>query len=803
MQPGKNEFKKEYLEYIAQTCSKPFVECSDREKYEALVTMVKDCCSGLRAETMRRRVKDGNKTVYYFSMEFLIGRLLENYLIQLGILDMARDVLSELGTDLDALLECERDPGLGNGGLGRLAACFLDSQATEDIPCVGMGIRYRYGLFRQKIFNGMQSEEPDDWLADGYPWETPVFSESVEVPFGGRVDRRWENGRLVYELRDTQNVLAVPYDVPILGYDGRAVNRLRLWRARPVRKQLDMEAFNAGDYSRAQKYNNETEAISCLLYPADHTAAGQRLRLQQEYFFVCAGVHDALKHYRLCFLDELGWEGLPEKVSFHINDTHPALCVPELMRRLMDDEGLEWEKAWSITRRTVSYTNHTVLPEALEKWPVSLLQSLLPRIFQIIEEIDRRWRDGFDTSLPNWHDRWAATAILSGGSARMANLSVIGGHTVNGVAALHTEILKETVLKDFYALRPEMFQNKTNGVSHRRFLLQANPALADFITRRIGDGWIVRPEELSLLLPFRDESASLEELAAVKLRAKENLCGYISRNFGIQCDPSAVMDVQVKRIHAYKRQLLNAFKILALYDRLRDDPAAPVPASTFLFAGKAAQSYAFAKDSIRLVCAVADLVNADPAIRERIKVVFMENFGVTMGQIIYPGADISEQISTAGKEASGTGCMKFMFNGAVTLGTLDGANVEIRDRVGEENISIFGITAEEAQRYTLQGGYSAQAVMDGDPVLRRVMNHLIDGSLGVQFWDIWDALLKHNDEYFVLRDFRSYLDAWDALAAEVGQPSFRKKSLTNIARAGWFSSDRTVREYATDIWHIQ
>ena len=575
MQPEREEFKKEYLEYIAQTCFKPFAECSPREKYEALVTMVRDCCSGIRTETLRRRQRQSAKIVYYFSMEFLIGRLLENYLIQLGVRDLAEDVLRELGTEITDLFECERDPGLGNGGLGRLAACFLDSMASEDIACVGMGIRYRYGLFRQKIFNGRQSEEPDDWLADGYPWETPVFSEAVEVPFGGRVDRRWEDGRMVYELKDTNNVLAVPYDVPILGYDGHAVNRLRLWRARPVRKQLDMEAFNAGDYSRAQKVNNEAEAISCLLYPADHTAAGQRLRLQQEYFFVCAGIHDVLENYRANHLTTRGWVGLPDMVSIHTNDTHPALCVPELMRQLMDNEGLDWDVAWDITRRTVSYTNHTVMPEALEKWSVPLLQSLLPRIYQIIEEIDRRWREEFDTSLPDWHDRWAATAILSGGSARMANLSIIGGHSVNGVAALHTQILKDTVLKDFYALRPEMFQNKTNGVSHRRFLLQSNPELSRFITDRIGEGWITRPEELEKLLAWREDEAALTELRQVKRQARQRLCGYIADRFGIDCDPNGIMDVQVKRIHAYKRQLLNAFKILALYGPLRPAPGRP------------------------------------------------------------------------------------------------------------------------------------------------------------------------------------------------------------------------------------
>ena len=444
--PGREEFKREYLESIAETCSKPFAECSRMERYTALAAMIRECCSGVRAETLRRRAAAGEKIVYYFSMEFLVGRLLENYLIQLGIRDMTADILAELGEDLDALLECERDPGLGNGGLGRLAACYLDSLAAEDVPCVGMGLRYRYGLFRQRIRSGCQTEEPDDWLSDGYPWETAVPSEAVEVRFGGTVDRREENGRMVYELRDYHSVLATPYDVPILGYGAHAVNNLRLWRAGPVHKQLDLDAFNAGDYSRAQKANNDAEAITCLLYPDDNTPAGQQLRLLQEYFFVCAGLQSMLRTFRATHLP---WDKLPERVAIHTNDTHPALCVPELMRLLMDGEGLSWEEAWDITCRTISYTNHTIMPEALEKWPVSLMRSLLPRQFQIIEEIDRRWRESFDQSVPGWHDRQQATAVIGGGFVRMANLSVIGGHSVNGVAKLHTEILKNTVLRDF------------------------------------------------------------------------------------------------------------------------------------------------------------------------------------------------------------------------------------------------------------------------------------------------------------------------------------------------------------------
>ena len=795
--PGREEFKREYLESIAETCSKPFAECSRMERYTALAAMIRECCSGVRAETLRRRAAAGEKIVYYFSMEFLVGRLLENYLIQLGIRDMTADILAEFGEDLDALLECERDPGLGNGGLGRLAACYLDSLAAEDVPCVGMGLRYRYGLFRQRIRSGCQTEEPDDWLADGYPWETAVPSEAVEVRFGGTVDRREENGRMVYELRDYRSVLATPYDVPILGYGAHAVNNLRLWRAGPVHKQLDLDAFNAGDYSRAQKANNDAEAITCLLYPDDNTPAGQQLRLLQEYFFVCAGLQSMLRTFRAT---GLSWDKLPEHAAIHTNDTHPALCVPELMRLLMDGEGLSWEEAWDITCRTISYTNHTVMPEALEKWPVSLMRSLLPRQFQIIEEIDRRWRESFDQSVPGCQQ---ATAVIGGGFVRMANLSVIGGHSVNGVAKLHTEILKNTVLRDFYAISPEKFNNKTNGVSHRRFLLQSNPGLSRYIAERVGDGWVEQPEKLEGLLAYADDTESLRELAKVKLAAKKNLCDYIARDFGIACNPDGVIDVQVKRIHAYKRQLLNAFKILALYDRLKDDPYAKVPASTFVFAGKAAHSYAFAKESIRFVCAVADLVNADPVVSRRMKVVFMENFGVTMGQRIYPAADISEQISTAGKEASGTGCMKFMMNGAVTLGTLDGANVEILERVGAENISIFGLTSEETERFTTQGGYNARECAESDPVLARVLAHLTDGSLGSKFWDLEDALLKYNDEFFVLRDFAPYLAAWDALAGETGNLSFQHKALVNIAKSGWFSSDRAVAEYVSDIWKIR
>ena len=796
----KEEFKKAYLESVTLCCAAPLSECSAAEKYTALVQLVTRRCSALRSETVERRAAAGSKQVYYFSMEFLIGRLLRSYLIDLGWEEAARDGLRELGIDLAELCECERDPGLGNGGLGRLAACFMDSMASLDLPCTGMGIRYRFGLFRQRICSGCQTEEPDDWLEAGYPWETARPEDAVTVRFGGTVDRREENGRMVFTHRDWNGVLAVPYDVPMLGYGGRSVNRLRLWSAQPLRHELDLEAFNRGDYSLARKSDNDATAITCLLYPDDDTPAGKRLRLEQEYFFVCAGIAHIIRRFKKQY--GCRWELVPDKIAIHTNDTHPALCAPELMRVLMDEEGLDWEQAWDLTRRSLSFTNHTVLPEALETWPIGLMQQLLPRVYLIVEELDRRYRENFDQSRPGWYELWKSTAILWDGQVRMANLSVICSHSVNGVAALHTRILQETVLRDFYALCPEKFNNKTNGVTHRRFLLEANAPLASLITSRIGPGWITDARELEGLRAFRDDDAFLDELTAVKRLSKERLSVYIAGRFGIGCDASSVFDVHVKRIHAYKRQLLSAFKVLALYDRLREDPNAPVPSTTFVFAGKAAHSYAFAKEVIRFVCAVADLVNADSAVSRRLKVVFMENFGVSMAQYIYPAADISEQISTAGKEASGTGCMKFMFNGAVTLGTLDGANVEIRDRAGAENVSVFGLTAEEALAYTVRGGYSAAAVARADGVLSRVLAHLTDGSLGTQFWSIHSALLAQNDEFFVLRDFAPYMAAWEELAGKIGTREGARMSLMNIAAAAAFSSDRTVTEYARDIWGL-
>ena len=803
---GKEDFKIAYGAKALETLAKPIEECTTFEQYEVLVYLLSSSVSKVRTQTSQRHIRLQQKKIHYFSMEFLIGRLLKNYLINLEEEDTVREGLKDLGIDLDALCQCEQDPGLGNGGLGRLAACFLDSMAYLGVPGVGMGIRYRFGLFRQKIVNGYQTEEPDGWLENGYPWEVKRPEDAIPVQFGGHVEQiPTENGKLQCVTRGAKTVLAVPYDVPIVGYGGKTVNVLRLWSAEPVVQKLDLDAFNHGDYSGAMRDRNEIEAISCILYPDDSTEAGRALRLKQEYFFVSAGVVDIVKNFKKNYGSDFSI--FPEKISIHTNDTHPALCVPELMRILLDEEGLEWEEAWDITRKTISYTNHTIMPEALEKWPIDLMRSLLPRVYQIIEEIDRRYCQDFDRAQADWQERLRNTAILWDGQVHMANLSIIGSYSVNGVAALHTEILKTSVLKDFYALTPEKFNNKTNGVTHRRFLAEANPSLSRLITDAIGPDWLGNAMELEELLQFQNDSAFLEALARSKRENKVRLGNYIQSTMGIPIDPDSVFDIQVKRIHAYKRQLLAAFKVMHLYNVLKENPEADILPHTFLFAGKAAAGYAFAKETIKYICSIADLVNSDPVVSRKLKVIFLENFNVSSAQLIYPAADISEQISTAGKEASGTGNMKFMFNGAVTLGTLDGANVEISQLVGPENISIFGLTAEEVMNYYQNGGYMAYDTCQADPRLQKLCGQLIDETFlasGRNFYGIHDALFKANDEYFVLKDFDPYLKAWKGLS-EIYQDKERwgRMSLHNIAKAGPFSSDRTISEYCDDIWHTR
>ena len=802
---NKEIFKGAYLDILNDTFSKPAEECTPWEQYEALVYMIKKNARIAREATNQRHLDNRDKKVYYFSMEFLIGKLLENYLLNTGCMDIVREGLMELGIKLDDLIDLDPDPGLGNGGLGRLAACFMDSLASLGIAGTGIGIRYRFGLFKQKIENGYQVEYPDAWLANGYPWETPQHADSVEVRFGGRVDRYLQNGHLKFDHKDYIAVKATPYNLPVIGYGGESVNRLKLFSASLANDTLDMEAFNRGDYSKALKQSADIEAINCILYPDDSMGEGRRLRLMQEYFFVAAGIATIIRNYKKAYGPDKLLE-MPQHVSIHINDTHPTLCVPELMRVLMDVEGIEWDDAWEITKNTISFTNHTVLPEALEKWPISLMQSLLPRVYMIIEEIDRRWRETLEKMGKAGHDNLRRTAVLWDGEVRMANLSIIGSHSVNGVAQLHSQILKDDVFRSFYEIVPERFNNKTNGVSHRRFMVQSNPDLADLITDTIGDGWIEDMSRCEELLNHTEDEDVLRRLAQVKRINKVRLSNYIAKNMHIAVDPDSIFDVQVKRIHAYKRQLLNAFKVLNLYNTLKDDPNYDIEPVTFIFSGKAAQGYAYAKEIIKFINSVADLVNRDETVSKKMKVVFMENFCVSTAQLIYPAADISEQISTAGKEASGTGNMKFMMNGAITLGTLDGANVEIRNAAGPENIKIFGLSADETFRYYRQGGYISTQTAAEDPRLTKILNQVVDNTFiasGMNFWGIHDAMLKHNDEYFVLKDFDSYVRAWKELAdLHKDKMAWNKMSLINIAKSGFFSSDRTIREYAEDIWHI-
>lgn len=801
---GKDDFKEQYLAEFTQTMAKPFEECTKREKYEVLARMICSRAAKLHTETRLRHIRQRRKQVYYFSMEFLIGRLLNNYLINLGIDETVRRGLRELGEDLDQLLLMEPDPGLGNGGLGRLAACFLDSMAYLDLAGMGMGARYRFGLFKQTIEDGRQTEEPDPWLINGYPWEIRNSDNAVSVHFGGKVERTYEDGKISFEHTAYQTVLAVPYDVPIVGYEGKTVNMLRLWQAEPAEEKIDLAAFSRGQYSEAVRERNEIEAITAILYPDDSTPAGKELRLKQEYFLTAAGIASIINDYKRQYGTE-NWGPFADQTAIHTNDTHPALCVPELMRVFLDQENLEWDDAWDLVTRTISFTNHTIMPEALEKWPIDLMQRLLPRVYMIIEEIDRRYRENFDRSQAGWQDRLQSAAILWDGQVRMANLSIIGSHSVNGVASIHTDILKKDVFQTFFQESPDKFNNKTNGVSHRRFLLESNPGLGRLITASIGPGWISNAYHLENLLPYTNDDRFLDQLEQIKYERKCYLAEYVKENNGIIIDPTSIFDVQVKRIHAYKRQLLNIIKIMYLYNRLKQDPDMDLHPCTFIFSGKAAQSYAFAKEVIRLIHALADVVNHDTQIGGKLKVVFIENLGVSTGQLIYPAADISEQISTAGKEASGTGNMKFMFNGAVTLGTMDGANVEIRRLVGDDNLFMFGLSSSQVSE--LHGSYHSLDICQGSPELTEIIDQLVSGFFGAEkeaFWSIHDALIRYNDEYFVLADFEDYLRAFfDAVRAYQDRRRWNRMSLTNIAKAGHFSSDRTISQYAQEIWKLK
>ncbi len=798
-----SSFVRAYKSKFETVLGKPFEEATGLEKYVILVNLLSGRIARQKTDTNKQYFENKQKTVYYFSMEFLIGRLLDNYLINLGIRELVDDGLASIGENLDELLEYERDPGLGNGGLGRLAACFLDSMAFLGIEGHGTGLRYKFGLFEQKIKDGMQIEVPDNWAIDGYPWERRKSESSVVVKFGGTVEGKYIDGHWKYDHITDDVVKAVPYDVPIVGYTGETVNNLRLWSAETTDDRFDLEAFNRGEYSNAVRHRNNCKALTYILYPNDSTEAGRALRLKQEYLLVAAGIGSIIRDYTKKFGRD--FHNFHERVSIHTNDTHPAMCVPELMRILIDQEGLKWDEAWAITTKTISYTNHTVLPEAMEKWPIALFRGLLPRIYMIIEEIDRRYKADFNRGGEQWVEKLKSTAVLWDGQVKMANLSIIGSHSVNGVAALHTEILKERTLKDFNDIYPEKFNSKTNGVSHRRFLMQANPKLSDLITSTIGEEWIKDPALLKELLKYQNDPAFLEKLMQVKYENKCRLADYILKHNKIEVDPNSVFDVQVKRIHAYKRQLLNIFKIMALYNEFKLNPMKIIVPHTFIFSGKAAQSYVFAKDIIRLINAVADIVNNDTSLKGALKVVFIENFNVSKAQLIYPATDISEQISTAGFEASGTGNMKFMFNGALTLGTLDGANVEINEMAGSDNTFIFGLNADEVSKIKTSGEYFAHNEAKSNPALNQITHQLIDGFLGSpnNFRGIYDTLFHSNDEYLVLRDFNSYMQSWyEVNDLYKNKLEWAKKSLANIASSGYFTSDRTISEYAKEIWGI-
>ncbi|WP_046176628.1 glycogen/starch/alpha-glucan phosphorylase [Domibacillus indicus] len=789
----KKTFQDSFKKRLEQSYSVSFQDSTRAQQFVTLSSMVREHISSEWIKT-NERYRKGNKQVYYLSIEFLLGRLLGQNLINLGIYETVESWLEDLDIPLEELEEIEPDAALGNGGLGRLAACFLDSLASLNLPGHGCGIRYKHGLFEQKMIDGFQMELPENWLRYGYVWEVRKTDLSVDVPFWGSVDVIEREDGVKFHHVDAQYVRAVPHDMPVVGYGGETINTLRLWSA---------EMSTMTPMHDVLRYKRETEAISEFLYPDDSNDEGKILRLKQQYFLVSASIRSILRR----FLSNGGeLKELHEHVAIHINDTHPVLAIPELMRLLLDEYQLSWEEAWHITERTFAYTNHTTLSEALERWPIRIFQPLLPRIFMIVEEINERFCKSLWDKYPGEWDRIEKMAIVAYGEVRMAHLAIAGSHSVNGVAWLHTEILKNREMNDFYQFQPQKFNNKTNGITHRRWLLKANPQLTSLLTDTIGDGFQKDASELSKLAPYANDSAFLEKLWDVKTKRKEILARRIFEQNGIKVDPVSIFDVQVKRLHAYKRQLLNVLHILALYNRVKEDSSFQMAPRTFIFGAKASPGYFYAKRIIKLIHSVADLVNNDPATKGLITVVFMENYRVSLAEDIIPAADISEQISTASKEASGTGNMKFMMNGAITIGTLDGANVEILEQTGPDNIFIFGLKAEEVMEYDKKGGYRSMDYYHHDPLIRKTLDQLVDGTLDDKglFGIIYDSLLGENDQYFVLKDFESYRNAQEeAGRIYTEEPErWRKMMVHNISGSGIFSSDRTIKEYAKDIWNI-
>ena len=806
---SKEEFKKSIIENVKNQYRRTIDEATPQQIFQAVSYAIKDVIIDDWIATQKQFDETGAKKVYYLSMEFLMGRALGNNIINLGAKKAVKEALEELGFDLNAIEDQEPDPALGNGGLGRLAACFLDSLATLGYPAYGCGIRYHYGMFKQKIKDGYQVEVPDEWLKNGYPFELRRPEYATEVKFGGYVKTEWDGERNHFVQEGYQSVLAVPYDMPIVGYGNNVVNTLRIWDAQPI-DTFSLSAFDKGDYQKAVEQENLAKNLVEVLYPNDNHYAGKELRLKQQYFFISASLQVALKKFKETN-DDI--HKLPEKIVFQMNDTHPTVAVAELMRLLLDQEGLNWDEAWGITTKCCAYTNHTIMAEALEKWPIELFSRLLPRVYQIVEEINRRFLIEVQNKYPNNYEKVKKMAIIFDGQVKMAHLAIVAGYSVNGVAKLHTEILKNQELKDFYEMMPEKFNNKTNGITQRRFLLHGNPLLADWITEQIGDEWITDLPHLAKLKVYVDDPKFQQEFMNIKYQNKLRLAKYIKEHNGIDIDPRSIFDVQVKRLHEYKRQLLNILHVMYLYNQLKDNPNMDMVPRTFIFGAKAAAGYQIAKKTIKLINSVADVINNDKSINGKLKVVFIEDYRVSNAELIFAAADVSEQISTASKEASGTGNMKFMLNGALTLGTMDGANVEIVEEVGKENAFIFGLSADEVINYENNGGYNPEEIFNTDQDIRRVLMQLINGYYSPQdpelFRDIYNSLLNTKysakaDTYFILKDFRSYAEAQKRVEAAYRDENWwARAAMLNTASAGKFSSDRTIEEYVRDIWHLE
>lgn len=805
----KEEFKKSVKENVKFLYRKTLEEATQEQIFQAVSYTVKDVIIDNWLKSQKAYEKQDPKIVYYMSMEFLMGRALGNNLINLGAYGEVKEALEELGLDINCIEDQEPDPALGNGGLGRLAACFLDSLATLNYCAYGCGIRYRYGMFKQEVRDGYQVEVPDNWLKNGYPFELRRPEYAKEVHFGGYVRVEWDpvknENKFIHE--GYQAVKAVPYDMPITGYNNDVVNTLRIWDAEPI-VDFNLDSFDKGDYHNAVEQENLARTIVEVLYPNDNHMAGKELRLKQQYFFVSASLQVAIAKYKKTHDDITK---LHEKVVFQMNDTHPTVAVAELMRILIDEEGLGWDQAWDITTKCCAYTNHTIMSEALEKWPIELFSRLLPRVYQIIEEINRRFILEIQQKYPGNFEKVKKMAIIYDGQVKMAHLAIVAGYSVNGVARLHTEILKNQELKDFYEMMPEKFNNKTNGITQRRFLAHGNPLLADWVTDKIGPDWITDLSQLSKLKVYADDEKALQEFMTIKFKNKERLAKYILEHNGVEVDPHSIFDIQVKRLHEYKRQLLNILHVIYLYNQIKAHPEMEFYPRTFIFGAKASAAYARAKKIIKLINCVADVVNNDASINGKLKVVFIENYRVSNAEIIFAAADVSEQISTASKEASGTGNMKFMLNGAPTLGTMDGANVEIVQEVGEENAFIFGMSSDQIINYENNGGYDPDFIYNTDPEIRQVLMQLINGTFSSDtemFRDIYNSLLdKRNmprpDQYFILGDFRSYAEAQKRVEeAYKDEKRWAKMALLNTACAGKFTSDRTIQEYVDDIWHL-